>query len=126
MCRAGNQLFEGKLVDVQRELSTGFVRGRAKFEGLGSNKGQIFEMDFQNENLIGFIDGEPKTMVPDLITVLDYESGSPITTESLRYGQRVCVVAVRVPEIMRTDAALAQFGPSAFGIKEKYRPLAPQ
>jgi len=119
----GYQLFEGKLVDVQRELSTGFVRGKAKFEGLESNKGQMFEMDFQNENLIGFIDGEPITMVPDLITVLDYESGSPITTESLRYGQRVFIIGMPCAPIWRTEKGLKQVGPRYFKYDLDYVPI---
>jgi DUF917 family protein len=64
-----------------------------------------------------------RAIVPDLICVLDRETAEPITTERLRYGQRVTVMAVAVPEIMRTPAALALFGPGAFGFSEPYQPL---
>lgn len=107
-------LFEGKLIDVQRELSTGFVRGRAQFEGLDTNKGQVFDMDFQNENLMGYIDGKPIGMTPDLITVLDHESGVPITTEMLRYGQRVSVIGMPCAPIWRTKKGLDRVGPRYF------------
>ena len=39
------------------------------------------------------IDGEFAATVPDLIAVLDSETGEPITTEALRYGMRVAVIA---------------------------------
>jgi DUF917 family protein len=119
----GFVIFEGKLVDVQRELSTGFVRGRASFEGLGSNRGQVFDMDFQNENLIGTIDGEPAAMVPDLITVLDRESGTPITTETLRYGQRVVIIGMPCAPIWRTEKGLKQVGPRYFKYDLDYTPI---
>ncbi|MBW2000003.1 MAG: DUF917 domain-containing protein [Deltaproteobacteria bacterium] len=119
----GYAIFEGKLIDVQRELSTGFVRGRASFEGIGPNKGQTFDMDFQNENLIGYIDGEPKAMVPDLITVLDLENGTPITTETLRYGQRVVIIGMPCAPIWRTEKGLKQVGPRYFKYDLDYVPI---
>ena len=62
-------------------------------------------------------------MVPDLICVLDRETAEPITTEGLKYGQRVRVVGVSVPPAMRTPQALAVFGPAYFGIAEAYTPI---
>jgi DUF917 family protein len=78
---------------------------------------------FQNENLIARVDGEVKAIVPDLICILDSETAEPITTETLRYGQRVKVMAVSVPPIMRTPEALAIFGPQAFGLDEPFTPI---
>ena len=119
----GFAVFEGKLTDVRRELSTGFVRGNAVFDGIGTFKGQTFDLRFQNENLIGFIDGRPCAMVPDLITVLDLESGIPITTETLRYGQRVTIIGMPSPPIWRTEAGLKQVGPRYFKYDLDYVPI---
>ena len=44
--------------------------------------------------------------------MLDAETAEPITTEGLRYGQRVRVVAISTPAVMRTPEALAVFGPA--------------
>ena len=57
-----------------------------------------------------------------MICVLDAETAEPITTEELRYGQRVKAMTVRVPEIMRTPEALKVWGPHHFGFDEEYRP----
>jgi hypothetical protein len=81
------------------------------------------EILIQNENLIARVDGEMRAIVPDLICVMDSETAEPITTEQLRYGQRVTVMAVAVPEIMRTPEALAVFGPACFGLSETYIPI---
>jgi len=119
----GFRLFEGKLADVQRELTTGFVRGRCSFEGIDHYKGQTLTMDFQNENLMAFIDGEPCAMVPDLITALDRESGNAITTETLRYGQRAVIIGMPCAPIWRTEAGLAQAGPRFFKYDYSYVPI---
>ena len=78
---------------------------------------------FQNENLIAMHQGEVRAIVPDLICILDADTAEPITTERLRYGQRVRVMGISAPPIMRTPEALAVFGPQAFGLDEPFRPL---
>jgi len=62
--------------------------------------------------------------VPDLITVLDAETGEPVTTEALRYGFRVAVVGMPCAEAWRSAEALALVGPRVFGYDVDYRPLA--
>jgi DUF917 family protein len=111
-------LFEGKVDDVLRRTTEGFVRGRARIRPFG--QGAALQISFQNEHLIAEVDGEPLAVVPDLICVLDLESAEPITTEGMRYGQRVRVIAITPPPVMRTPAALAVFGPRAFGLSCDY------
>ncbi|MFH5801903.1 DUF917 domain-containing protein [Haladaptatus sp. CMAA 1911] len=119
-------LFEGKIVDVKRRTERGFVIGAVAIEGLGSDDGQQLTIEFQNENLGARIDGEWIVTVPDLITVLDRETGNPVRTEALRYGQRVEVLGISTPEIMRTDAALNVWGPETFGLDTEFVPLTAQ
>ncbi|MBI9108488.1 MAG: DUF917 domain-containing protein [Spirochaetales bacterium] len=119
----GFNLFEGKITDVQRDLTTGFVRGKVLMEGIESCKGSNFQLDFQNENLAGTIDGIPVALTPDLITVLDKEKGFPITTENLKYGQRVVVLGIPCDSFWRTEAGLAQVGPRYFKYDYDYTPI---
>jgi DUF917 family protein len=114
-------LFRGKVSDVERRTEAGFARGRAaavSFDG-----GHKLEIVFQNENLVALVDGEVRCLVPDLICVLEAETAEPITTETLRYGQRVTVVGISTPDLMRTPAALATFGPTAFGLHHPFVPV---
>ena len=78
---------------------------------------------FQNENLVAFVDGAVRCLVPDLICVLEADTAEPITTETLRYGQRVTVVGISTPDLMRTPEALATFGPAAFGLDHAFVPV---
>jgi hypothetical protein len=119
----GYSLFEGKVTDVQRDLTTGFVRGKALFEGIEGHKGDSFELNFQNENLIGLLNDEPCAMVPDLITILDRETGSPITTEHLKYGQRVVIIGMPCDPIWRTEKGIELVGPRYFKYEFDYVPI---
>ena len=119
----GFRVFTGKIADVSRRTQTGFARGEARIEGTGDEIGSVLELRFQNEHLVAIRDGEILVTVPDLIVVLDAETGEPITTEELRYGQRVKVMAVTVPPIMRTPEALKVWGPRTFGFDVDYAPM---
>ena len=90
----GVALFRGKVSDVQRRTSEGWLRGTLQIDGLDAHAGHVFQLEFQNEYAIGREDGEVRVTVPDLICVLDSVSGEAIGTETVRYGQRVTVVGV--------------------------------
>lgn len=108
---AGRDLFAGKVVDVERATTTGFARGSARIQGeLG-----VLELSFQNEHLMAVLDGAVLVTTPDLIMVLEHDSGEPITTEGLRYGQRVRVISAPSDERWHSPAALALVGPAYFG-----------
>lgn len=111
----GKQLFRGKVIDVARETTGGFLRGTTLIEGIDADKGSRMELGFQNEWAVAFRDGQPVAMTPDLICLLDTVSGSAIGTESVRYGQRVTVVALPAPALLTSPAGIAAVGPRAFG-----------
>jgi uncharacterized protein len=119
----GFRVFTGKISDVARRTQTGFARGDARIEGTGDDEGSTLEIRFQNEHLVALRDGEIVVTVPDLIIVLDTETGEPITTEELRYGFRVTVVATPCDARWRTDAGLELAGPRYFGYDIDYVPV---
>ena len=88
------------------------VRPRARpRRGPGRRRRPAAPLEIQNENLIALEDGEVRASVPDLITVLDPRRPSAVTTELLRYGQRV--TRHRVP--VRPGLADASAGSSSPG-----------
>lgn len=116
----GKLLFRGKVTDVERRTTEGFLRGASRVAGLNGDRGHEFRLEFQNEFAVGFVDGEPRVTVPDIICVLDAVSGQAIGTETLRYGQRVVIVALPAPELQRTEKGLRHVGPRAFGYDLDY------
>lgn len=110
----GRLLHQGKVVDVARRTQTGFARGDARIAGLGEDDPAMV-LHFQNEHLIAELDGRTVTTTPDLIIVLDTETGEPITTEALRYGARVSVVAAPCDPRWHSPEGIALVGPRYFG-----------
>lgn len=119
----GVLVFKGKIGDVARRTEGGFARGTADLAGVDEYNGQTLTLMFQNEHLALKIDGEFKVTTPDLIAVLDIDTGEPITTEALRYGYRVAVIAMPCSPKWRTEAGLELVGPRYFGYETDYRPL---
>lgn len=119
----GVVLLTGKIVDVERRTTEGFARGTVVIDGLDASAGDRCTVDFQNENLICRVNEEVRATVPDLICLIESETGTPVTTEELRYGFRVTVVCLGAPDELRTPQALKVVGPRAFGLDADYRPL---
>jgi DUF917 family protein len=114
-------LFRGKVNDVNRRTTEGFLRGTATLEGLDEDRGSSLRLAFQNEFAVGWLDGRPRVMTPDLICVMDTVSGDAIGTETLRYGQRATVIALPAPPILTTPKGLEHVGPRAFGYDLDFR-----
>ncbi|HEY0812923.1 MAG TPA: DUF917 domain-containing protein [Pseudonocardia sp.] len=107
----GRVVHTGKVVDVARRTTTGFARGEATITGPDG----ALTLNFQNEHLVAWRDGEPIVTTPDLIVVLDSDTGEPVTTEQLRFGHRVCVLAAPADERWQSPGGIALVGPRYFG-----------
>ena len=94
---SGYELFQGKIVDVIRETKGGFNLGK--------------------------MDGQVVGMTPDLLCLVDYETLTPVTTESLKYGKRVRVIGLPAHEKWRTDKGIQTAGPRYFGYDYDYVPI---
>lgn len=117
------RLFEGKIVDIERAFDGGFTKGHATLEGLGNDRGDSFELSFQNEMLLARRNGQLAAVTPDLISVLDSVTGRPITTETLKYGARVHVIGMACHEKWRTPKGLETAGPDYFGYPVDFVPI---
>lgn len=120
----GYEIFQGKITDVERRTEGGFAMGEAHIDGVNACEGRELTLEIQNENLVAR-DSERGIVasVPDLITVLDAETGDPITTEGLKYGQRVRVVGMPCDEKWRTEEGLELVGPRYFDYGIDYEPI---
>lgn len=116
-------LIRGKITDVERRTEGGFVRGSVTVAGTGADRDRLQRVEIQNENLVVLEDGEVIASVPDLITIVDAETGQAISTELLRFGQRVAVVAWACDPLWRTERGLELAGPAAFGYDIPYVPV---
>ncbi|KAF5322652.1 hypothetical protein D9619_002210 [Psilocybe cf. subviscida] len=150
--QTGACLFVGKIINVTREVRAGFTWGEVRIARLRADEMEDAQSDaspapyasqisqsrsspdetmlipFQNENLCAFLeaaDGSRKAaaIVPDLITILDTQSGSHLGTPEYTYGLRVTVIALASHPLWRTTEGLKIGGPLAFGLEHEYVPL---
>ena len=112
-------LFSGTVIDVDRKIENGFLKGRAKIENgflKGSAKIQgdrILELYYQNEYLLAKTD-KVIAETPDIIMLLEQESQIPITSSSLSYGLRVDLISFKAPSIWKSPEGLALAGMEYF------------
>lgn len=106
----GRVLHTGKVTDVARRTVTGFARGTALISGESE-----LTLEFQNEHLMAVRDDVVQVTTPDLIIVLDTDTGEPVTTEALRFGHRVTVLAAPTDERWHSPGGIALVGPRYFG-----------
>src|SRR3954465_15185700 len=71
----GKRLLAGKVTEVERRTTEGFLRGHASIE---SEQRQRVVIDFQNEWVVVWSDGESIASTPELVCVLDSDSGEAI------------------------------------------------
>ncbi len=114
LCGA-QRLFTGKVVDVERATRAGFVRGRIRLSGFDADSGSEAEIEFQNENLIVRSEDTVLAAVPDLISLMESETGQPLTTEGIKYGIRAHVLGIPSSPLWWREEALPLVQPRAFG-----------
>lgn len=114
-------LGEGQVTAVERPMGDGLAYGSALIR---CRHGRLLQLHLQNEFLLAELDGRTVATVPDLISVIDAETLEPVQADQIDYGQQVVVLGIEIPALMRTPAALRQFGPRCFGYDSDYRPLS--
>ena len=92
------RLLDGKVVDVERRFEGGFIRGTATIEGMRGDAGKTMEHR-DPERVPGgacrWCSCVPTA--PDIISLLDEQTGEAIHTERLKYGQRLVAMAMPLP-----------------------------
>lgn len=136
-------LFRGKIIGVERRLWKGHSYGEITIQQIvdedmestgGSMKtvavGGVLKIPFKNENIYAKHvkeDGSEEfiAMVPDLIAVLDTQSGKALGVPEYRYGVMVTVLGITCsPRWSDTPKGLEIGGPAAMGYKDViYKPL---
>ena len=115
-------LYTGKIVDINRKTVGGFDVGEAVLESTIGDEPPM-RLVIKNEFLVAELGDRVVASVPDLITMVDHETSSPINSERVHYGQRVTVFGIGCPPHYRTRRALEVVAPRAFGFDFDYVPI---
>lgn len=115
-------VYTGKVVDKATRIVGGYDVGEATIRRFDDRDSDLL-INIKNEYLLARKGDDLVASVPDLIVVVDFETGTPINAERLRYGHRVAVFAIGCPAFYRTDQALKVVSPRNFGFDIDYVPL---
>lgn len=120
----GHVAFRGSIGANDWSTRDGFTFGGFEVEGTGPFAGHRYQVDLKNENLVARLDGEVHATIPDLICMLDTDTGMPVTNPNYRTGQNVAVVLIHAPDAFTSSKGLEAFGPRYAGLDQAYRPFA--
>ncbi|XP_065833482.1 uncharacterized protein [Oscarella lobularis] len=124
-CETGRLLIFGKIVDVLKTTEKGFSKGHVIVKGFDSFADATVYIALQNEFIVvrrRFVDGRLGVVlasVPDLITIIDSDTGYPISTEEVKYGLRVAVLVLAAHPMLRTKRALQFVGPAGVRLRRR-------
>ncbi|KEF52543.1 uncharacterized protein A1O9_11385 [Exophiala aquamarina CBS 119918] len=136
----GRLLFSGKVVDVRRDVQSGYTMGTCiiaplsddeKEQGFGSDMGsdaRHLKIPFQNEYLYaaytddeGIRETEVICTVPDLISILG-QDGEAIGSQELKYGLKVNVIGMPAhPLWTESEMGMKVGGPAYFGLSMPWK-----
>ncbi len=119
----GRVAFRGTITKAEWQDVMGFTVGETTLEGLEDDSGAAYRIWFKNENLVAWRDDAPDVTCPDLICVLDGDSGEPVTNPNGRVGQRLDIVGLPAPAPWHTADGVKVLGPRHFGFDFDCVPL---
>lgn len=116
----GAVMFRGEINACDWRTEDGFTLGSITIAGRDDHAGQTYRVSLKNENLVGWLNDVVHATIPDLICLIDTETGSPVSNPHYDEGMRVAVVILPAPAQFTTKRGLAAFGPAYAGLKQPF------
>lgn len=121
------RVFDGTIRNYSRLEEGGFMRGEIHLDGRGAYRGHTYKIYYKNENLIGWKDGQLDATTPDLLAMVDAETGEGVynwADDSLRTEREVVILQGSADPIWINARGLELFGPRHFGFDFDYHPAS--
>jgi DUF917 family protein len=115
----GRLLHVGEITAMREEESLGFYFTTASIAGHGPSKGHRGDLIIKNETMMLSVDGEPKAYFPDLVLLLEPDTGRGLMSVELDQGTPVALVGVpchpRLRRALSTPLGEVAFSPARYG-----------
>lgn len=115
----GDLIFSGRVTDIQRTITHGFLKGCLTIE---NNKNRL-EVFFQNEYLIAIKNKEVMSTTPNLICIVEEKSGEGISADEIRFGTQVAVYTAPPDKRWVSQKGLEIISPRCFDYDIDYKPF---
>jgi DUF917 family protein len=116
-------LFRGEVIEKRWENREGYMWGETVIKGTGLKPGSKMKVWFKNENHVTWLDDKPWIMSPDIIEIINAETGEPITNTDIKQGDKVSVIGMKSEPAFRNPEGLNVLGPKHFGFDLNYTPI---
>lgn len=116
-------LFRGRIAKREWESREGYMWGEHLLEGGGDFAGHEMRLWFKNENHVSWLDGAPYVAGPDVLEVIDPETGDPLVNSFMEEGQNVAVIGIKRCAQFDTPQGIAALGPRHWGFDFDFKPI---
>jgi len=116
-------LFEGEVSKKECEDKEGYYWGTHTITGQDDFKQAEFKIWFKNENHVSWLNGKPYVASPDMLIVVNRETGEPLANFDIAEGQHVAIIGLRAVEQFRSPKGIDILGPRHFGYEIDYTPI---
>lgn len=115
----GKVAFTGKVVSSNWRTEAGFTLGEFCINAAG----QTLRITLKNENMVAWLDDEVRATIPEIISVMDVNTGEIITNPNVTVGRDVSVLVLPAPQMFLTPRGLEIFGPKYVGLNRAFQPF---
>jgi DUF917 family protein len=119
----GWEFFGGRVTGKDWEDKDGVMVGINHIKGSGIYAEQTMDVWFLNENHVTWLDGKPYVFSPDLIMMVDPETGEAYTNTEIKAGDPVAVLGCKAFPAFRSAKAIDFSGPRYWGFDFDYTPI---
>ena len=119
----GWEFFGGRVTGKDWEDKDGVMVGTTHIKGSGIYAEQPVDVWFLNENHVAWLDGKPYVFSPDLIILVDPETGEAYTNTEIKAGDPVAVLGCKAYPAFRSAKAIDFSGPRYWGFDFDYTPI---
>ena len=103
----GEVIFTGKVKSIKRDIIKGFLTGNIE---IVNKRNQNYKIFYKNEYLVAYYGKNIVAKTPDVISILDATSYTPITSEKLLLEEKVLVLTCPSDNIWYTKKGLKLVG----------------
>ncbi|WP_019120806.1 DUF917 domain-containing protein [Brevibacillus massiliensis] len=119
----GRLLGEGVVREARWREAGGFIEGEVIIDtGESSPAASQLSIWFRNEHMIARRGEEIVSIIPELITILDRNTGMPILNPDCQAGMEVAVLTFPAPAAWESERGLGIFGPEYIGLDRSTYP----
>jgi DUF917 family protein len=124
----GVLLFAGKVASLAEEEKMGFYFTVATLAGTGEWTDQAARLVIKNETMLLTVNDQVKAIFPDLVCLLEPDTGRGVMSVEVRVGTPLALVGLpchpRLRQAARSEVGARAFSPARYGHPElTYQPI---